>query len=338
MSSQSNIKYLGRSQAIGTILSVKLFSKSAYLLFATIVLLLVTLSSALAGANSDSTFDAQKFWQQQQCSQLLLPAPQRRTPRYPIFRYNDRLPDFNMPSREALLAQMAKNPESVIELIARLGQNYTGARDALREAMRHPLTKLYNRTSYEKIIPEMLAFSDKYRTPLIFIAMDLNKFKQVNDRLSHQVGDTLLTGFAVVFSEALQSLRDDTDFLFHIGGDEFLLVMQDADIETAEKVAKRISQKLRQHPILREVADDILHRAYQNTPEGEDARQELEKSLGPNWNELARRNYIGSLSYGIAVRHFGQPASQIKEISERELENFKSRRQRMSVEQILNEI
>lgn len=79
-----------------------------------------------------------------------------------------------------------------------------------------------------------------------FILFDLDRFKQVNDRHGHAVGDTVLRHFADLMSAQLRS----TDFAARLGGEEFLVVLPDTTPEGAAKVAERIRDRFAAEPIL----------------------------------------------------------------------------------------
>lgn len=70
------------------------------------------------------------------------------------------------------------------------------------------------------------------------VFLDLDNFKNHNDRHGHDAGDALLVSFA----EALRSSIRDRDLAFRIGGDEFLLVLVDADHAEAQRVLERLRQ------------------------------------------------------------------------------------------------
>jgi diguanylate cyclase (GGDEF)-like protein len=71
---------------------------------------------------------------------------------------------------------------------------------------------------------------------LTMASMDLDRFKQINDNLGHQRGDQVLRQVATVMVEAVRS----TDLLVRMGGDEFLLVMDDTDQKSARILAERL--------------------------------------------------------------------------------------------------
>ena len=105
-------------------------------------------------------------------------------------------------------------------------------------AHKDSLTGIYNRTYFMSLLEEYLK---KGGTGSLFM-MDLNHFKQVNDRLGHQVGDAVLAKFGTVLSEC----GTDT-FACRIGGDEFCLFYQETvDTKEIEAMVVRINDRFEQ--------------------------------------------------------------------------------------------
>ncbi|WP_177203526.1 GGDEF domain-containing protein [Marinospirillum celere] len=104
-------------------------------------------------------------------------------------------------------------------------------------AVTDELTGLYNRRHLMRILKRQKGLSDRggYEFSIGFV--DLDFFKQVNDRFGHGVGDQVL---AKVASEIRHSLRD-VDYVARIGGEEFVIVLA----QTAELEALRIAERLR---------------------------------------------------------------------------------------------
>jgi diguanylate cyclase (GGDEF)-like protein len=75
---------------------------------------------------------------------------------------------------------------------------------------------------------------------LAMVMVDLDHFKQINDRHSHVVGDQVLRQAAKLMSEALR----DADMLARFGGEEFTALLADADLDTAVVVAERLRQRV----------------------------------------------------------------------------------------------
>jgi diguanylate cyclase (GGDEF)-like protein/PAS domain S-box-containing protein len=102
--------------------------------------------------------------------------------------------------------------------------------DKLREqAIRDPLTDLYNRRYLEDALENELAKASRQNYPLIAIILDLDHFKLINDTFGHEAGDIVLKGLAQLLStEARKS-----DIVCRYGGEEFVVIMPGASIETA---------------------------------------------------------------------------------------------------------
>ena len=118
------------------------------------------------------------------------------------------------------------------------------AERARRLTLTDPLTGLRNRRAFE----ESLKIAYEGRRSFAVIYIDLDRFKGVNDRLGHEVGDNALQHAAGAF---LRSVRDG-DTAARIGGDEFALLLPSADEATAKRIASRALEELhtvtRDHP------------------------------------------------------------------------------------------
>lgn len=114
-------------------------------------------------------------------------------------------------------------------------------RSARIMALSDPLTGLPNRHYLEIMLGAARARLERYGSPLTLAYMDVDDFKQVNDRLGHAAGDRLLREVAAVLSEEVR----DTDTAARIGGDEFLILLPDAPPETAGPILERVLVSLR---------------------------------------------------------------------------------------------
>jgi diguanylate cyclase (GGDEF)-like protein len=100
------------------------------------------------------------------------------------------------------------------------------------------LTGLGNRRAFDEAIDAELARSRRGGTPLSLLVADLNGFKEINDRHGHVHGDKLLRQAAI----ALRSTVRRPDLCFRWGGDEFTILLSDADAEGAETLAIRVEK------------------------------------------------------------------------------------------------
>jgi diguanylate cyclase (GGDEF)-like protein len=103
-------------------------------------------------------------------------------------------------------------------------------------ARRDVLTGLANRRVFDERIKSTMDSARRSGRPLTMASLDLDHFKQINDNLGHQRGDEVLRQVAKVLADAVRS----TDLLVRLGGDEFLLVMDDTDQKNARILAERL--------------------------------------------------------------------------------------------------
>jgi len=103
------------------------------------------------------------------------------------------------------------------------------------------LTGLPNRAMFADRAREAVAHARRHDKTMAFLFMDMDNFKQVNDRLGHEVGDELLK---VMASRLRSSVRGD-DFIARIGGDEFCVLLQDiSEPREAAAVAQKLLHEL----------------------------------------------------------------------------------------------
>lgn len=109
----------------------------------------------------------------------------------------------------------------------------------LRElAMRDALTGLLNRRSFFELAEAEFAKAARAGQPLAALMLDLDHFKQVNDRLGHSAGDRALAGFAAIVRRELRG----GDIAGRYGGEEFCVLLPATELEGALNVAQRIRQ------------------------------------------------------------------------------------------------
>jgi diguanylate cyclase (GGDEF)-like protein len=102
-----------------------------------------------------------------------------------------------------------------------------------------PLTGLYNRRHFSRVIDQLFAEAQRYGTDLSCIMIDMDGFKQINDGHGHQVGDQLLVLAGRVISTNMRRM----DVAARYGGDEFVVLLPHASEEDARAVAQRIREE-----------------------------------------------------------------------------------------------
>lgn len=105
-----------------------------------------------------------------------------------------------------------------------------------RMAIIDPLTGLYNRRFAEQRLGAEIARSERRGHSLVVVLLDLNDFKQINDTYGHSAGDQVLKGFA----ELLNRSTRGSDLAVRWGGDEFMLVLLDCELEQLSRVLVRL--------------------------------------------------------------------------------------------------
>ncbi len=103
-------------------------------------------------------------------------------------------------------------------------------------AFTDPLTGLYNRRVFSESFDKELNRAKRYSLPLGLVIMDMNRFKEVNDKHGHPRGDEVLRLAAATFKKALRT----SDFAFRIGGDEFALLLPQTDVPQAMALSRRV--------------------------------------------------------------------------------------------------
>jgi two-component system, cell cycle response regulator len=116
----------------------------------------------------------------------------------------------------------------------------------LRElSIRDGLTRQLNhRATYDRLAEE-IERARRYGHPLSVILCDLDDFKRVNDTRGHLVGDAVLREGALALRRSLRG----SDLLGRYGGEEFLAVLPEVDLDSARLAAERLRRALAEHPI-----------------------------------------------------------------------------------------
>jgi diguanylate cyclase (GGDEF)-like protein len=109
-------------------------------------------------------------------------------------------------------------------------------------AERDPLTGVHNRRRLDDELHNQLALAQRRGSSVAVLAVDLDRFKPINDTFGHAVGDELL----IATADALSAELRETDGIYRLGGDEFVVILPDTGEAGARLVAGKLSQALRQ--------------------------------------------------------------------------------------------
>lgn len=108
------------------------------------------------------------------------------------------------------------------------------------QAIRDPLTNLFNRRYLDETVDRELARAAREEYPVCVIMLDIDHFKKVNDTYGHEAGDFILKALAKTISE--RNRRGD--FVCRFGGEEFVIVMPNMAVNTAYQRAEELRQSL----------------------------------------------------------------------------------------------
>lgn len=133
--------------------------------------------------------------------------------------------------------QRLKKAEQQVEELTEKLESVQGESDKLRQrlqdernqAMIDPLTGIPNRLAYNERLEQEVARWQRYGSPLVIAVWDVDRFKSVNDNYGHQAGDKVLT----VIGKVLHKQSRDTDFVARFGGEEFVLLMPETNLDNA---------------------------------------------------------------------------------------------------------
>lgn len=110
-----------------------------------------------------------------------------------------------------------------------------------RTARRDALTGLRNRLALKDLAQKEYQRALRYESPLSLVALDLDHFKQINDQFGHSAGDQVLVDVAACLEEQLR----ESDLVFRVGGEEFLIALPHTSRPAAIHVAERLRKQLK---------------------------------------------------------------------------------------------
>ncbi len=104
-----------------------------------------------------------------------------------------------------------------------------------------PLTGIFNRRAMMRQIEYEMARAQRFHTNLALLLVDVDHFKSYNDRMGHVLGDVALKEIAKALKESMRKV----DTLARFGGEEFCVILPQADIKAAKEVASKLCEAVR---------------------------------------------------------------------------------------------
>ncbi len=133
------------------------------------------------------------------------------------------------------LEQLLREKEELANLLAQTNAELN------RLATTDSLTGIMNRRAFAEALDTRLREASRSHNPTTLLIIDLDRFKNVNDEFGHQVGDDVLVGVATRLVAALRL----TDVVARLGGEEFVVLLNDCDHLDGFKVAERLREATR---------------------------------------------------------------------------------------------
>ncbi len=187
--------------------------------------------------------------------------------------------------RQAIMTLMAE--------VERLRQELrqTQARAAYLEQLadEDSLLPIYNRRAFVRELSRAMSYSERYGTPMSVLYYDVNNLKWINDAYGHSAGDAVLSKVADVL---LKSVRD-TDVVGRLGGDEFGVILVQADQAVADEKAADLAAEIQSQTIERngeKIPIMVAYGAYE-IKRGEDIDNVLDaadRAMYAHKNDLRR--------------------------------------------------
>ena len=157
---------------------------------------------------------------------------------YQLIVEQDDLGELKLMRRKRFSAEEIKQIEEIICCLVYPLRNTLMYRRALKSAHTDPLTQVNNRISMDDCIQREWDLAHRQKTPLSMMLLDIDHFKQINDQYGHSFGDTVLKAVAQCIKTTVRA----SDIVFRYGGEEFVVVLSNTEMEGAALLAERIRQ------------------------------------------------------------------------------------------------
>lgn len=178
-------------------------------------------------------------------------------------------PELTPKVRSALMGLM----EEVARLRDELERSHARIEHLERLADQDSLVPVYNRRAFVRELTRAISMTERYGNPSTVIYFDVDGMKRINDSLGHTAGDAALARVA----ECLKENVRDSDVVGRLGGDEFGVILFQADTEMARSKATLLVEKIESQPLVfndDEISLTVAYGAYTFSGK-EDAGQAL---------------------------------------------------------------
>lgn len=139
--------------------------------------------------------------------------------------------------------------------VSRLQELEEANRQLSQNANCDPLTGIYNRRFLEVFLEREIARAQRFRRPLSLLFIDVDYFKQINDKHGHPVGDAVLQQI----TQLLKAATREVDCLCRYGGEEFVLTLLETDLLGAKQVGEKVRRLIAAWKFDIKGLDEVLH-------------------------------------------------------------------------------
>lgn len=131
-------------------------------------------------------------------------------------------------------------PVNADELVARVNRGYVTSQER-RNLKLDSFTGLLNKESFKKFLAQEISRSQREKTPLFMLFIDLDNFKQINDTFGHILGDKVIKKTADILRGSIRIY----DVVGRFGGDEFIVLLSGIENREAREVAERMHRRIK---------------------------------------------------------------------------------------------
>ncbi len=126
------------------------------------------------------------------------------------------------------------------EEVLAIVRDFTDQRQAEKMADTDPLTNIYNRRKFSKLLEQEIKRVERYDRALSIVMLDIDHFKRVNDTYGHDTGDYVLRRITEIIKENVRI----TDTLARYGGEEFVIILPETDVRGASRLIERMRKTI----------------------------------------------------------------------------------------------
>jgi len=169
---------------------------------------------------------------------------------YRLKRFKKRVARLSGQPQDEIWQKLSREIEDILSPTVHLAAQIASVHDVIRyessllmtltDSRRDALTGICNRRGLDRALSAQLAVMDRYGSPCSLLLLDIDSFKDVNDRQGHLCGDQILCDLARLLEEEAR----EVDVLARYGGDEFTIVMTQTGLDGALVLAERVRRKV----------------------------------------------------------------------------------------------